>query len=650
MILTKPLHVVTSWIEKYWYWSWLLVWVISFAVSVITYVIYGYEPAGGVCYLGNNTGLFGELIQFLPRAIVFLFISFFYGRLYVFLRRPDKIRTGYSDNSAGESSYSKMKHSWMRTSRRRLPFMGNRETKTVVLDANGHRIGIDGTGSKLSKHSNGSKTSVASVPKPLPPPLVAAKPATKSQRSAKPADDIPPWERVELPVFQVDGQKYGGSAGNGREASWADWRFSNRRAKPTSSLPSSNTAINTPATSPNKPSFDQLAPPKPITPTNSTFDGKPLASPTATTFSSSSSPLRTVNELRAQANYESDQSGFSNTTTAVDGGSDAPSRRSSEASGSSSPTCNEVARPQPAMVRDGPSPLDGFDPEERRPSLPNIGSEPVMSPWRRPSCHPTLVLSSSAANPAPGGPALWRDKIAPSSEIDLEKGFIIVEDDRDEPTPAAAASVEDEDDDDDEWDLKRFLANEPVPASDDPFTVTQKSENVEYVPESMASYLNRKTALLMLWFPLGYVVLFSVSLIHIIYDFAGSPPEELRAISRWMIFGQGLLDALIYGVVEWHTKRVVRKRVRKGTFSPRTSHTGGSNVGSNLRAFSNPFRATNQSQGKSAGVKSAPNDASPPSQIATRNRSPQVSFVDPESSIMQRLDVRKGGVPTLDEY
>lgn len=666
MILTKPLHIVTSWIEKYWYWSWLAVWVISFGVSVITYVIYGYEPAGGVCYLGNNTGIFGELIQFIPRAVVFLFISFFYGRLYVFLRRPDKIRSGFSDNSAGESSYSRLKGSWMRNSRRRLPFIGNRETKTVIIDAKGARVGIDTTESRISQHPNGSKTSVASIPKPKPPPLVAANPMTKSQRSAKaaPADDIPPWERIELPLFQVDGQKYGGSAPNSRESTWAEWRFSNRRPKPTIPLPSAATAVNTPSaspltsplTAPNKPSFDKtLTIPKSIASTIS--EGK--LSPTATTFSSSSSPLRAVHDFRVQSNYDSDHTGFSNTTTAVEGGSH--SRSSSQASGSSVPG-SQVTRPQPAMTRDGPWPLDNLDLDERRPSLPNIASDAVVTARRRrPSLLPptlsALAASAVAGLTQPPG-RLARAETVPSSGADLEKGFIVLEEEDDHATKPAAAALadadadaDDDDDDDDEWDLKRFLANEPVPEGDDRFAVTQPSENHEYVAESMASYLNRKTALLMLWFPLGYVVLFSVSLVHIIYDFAGSPPEELRAISRWMIFGQGLLDGIIYGIVEWHTKRVVRKRVRKGTFSPRTSHTGGSGMGSHLRAFSNPFRQYHHSHNeKKSGVMSTASGTVPPSQVASRNRSPQVSFVDPESSIMQRLDVRKGGVPTLDEY
>ena len=128
----------------------------------------------------------------------------------------------------------------------------------------------------------------------------------------------------------------------------------------------------------------------------------------------------------------------------------------------------------------------------------------------------------------------------------------------------------DAEDDDEEFDLMRMLQqSRPSRTRDDRFApsgIDNTGEVVEFVPESMSSYLNRKTALLMLWFPLGvssriwpgdtatdeqYVLLFSVSLIRIIYDFAGNPPTPLRAVSRWFIFAQGILDALIYGLVEW---------------------------------------------------------------------------------------------------
>lgn len=129
-----------------------------------------------------------------------------------------------------------------------------------------------------------------------------------------------------------------------------------------------------------------------------------------------------------------------------------------------------------------------------------------------------------------------------------------------------------------------------------------------------------------------YVVLFSVSTIRIVYDFVGTPPIELRALSRWMMFGQGLLDAFIYGLVEWHTKRVVRKRVRKGTFSPHTSHNGNnSGLGSAIRHLSQMGRTTNPNAARS--------DVGTNAQTASARNptSPTVSFVDPERSILERL-------------
>lgn len=145
-----------------------------------------------------------------------------------------------------------------------------------------------------------------------------------------------------------------------------------------------------------------------------------------------------------------------------------------------------------------------------------------------------------------------------------------------------------------------------------------------------------------------------MSTIRIIYDFVGSPPRSLRAISRWMIFGQGLLNCVIYGVVEWHTKRVVRKRVRKGTFSPHTSagRSGGSRTGRSGGGLGSAIRGLGRRHGHSApGIHSGthpsasfPQTASQgygqtASQIERRAGSPSVSFVDPEMSILQRLEL-----------
>ncbi len=70
----------------------------------------------------------------------------------------------------------------------------------------------------------------------------------------------------------------------------------------------------------------------------------------------------------------------------------------------------------------------------------------------------------------------------------------------------------------------------------------------------------------------SYVVLFSVSLVRLIWDFVNNDePVALTAIARWFVFAQGLVDALIYGFVEWSTKRSVRRKVARGAMSPGAS-------------------------------------------------------------------------------
>ncbi|KAL1407325.1 hypothetical protein Q8F55_006747 [Vanrija albida] len=685
MILTKPLHPLTSWIEKNWYWSWLVVWIISFGVSVLGHFLYGYVPSGGICYYGNNAGLFAELIQFVPRGIVFVCIAFLYGRLYVFLKRPDTIRTGYSDGSG--SSYSRgKKPSFLNShnSRPRHKSFFQRGHRTVLVEDH-------------HAHSAGSVHSHHSGPKPMPPPLQVIQPDPKklsekladldtatptssrpklggkrlSKQQQKELAELPPWERVELPAFQVDGQRYGGAGASALSTSpppqntWADWRGFGGRKRPSTSTTQSSGATKvgsitdkSPFASPTRPAFDT----KSLgTPTSATFLDRPVSPtslpPRASISMASGAPLNMTLPTKVTTNGSgsgSDDTAPSTATTAVDPSlpeivQPANRRRSFEfgQSFSSGVAPDEHQpfgpAPQPFMWSHGdPSPFENGNPiDVRRPSLAvssastevsSVVHAPILT-GRRVSIMPMPVSRSSTPRGSLTADQIIKDLPRPptpkqsalrKNDNDVEKGSM--------------ADDDDDADDDDGMDLADFLKQAPPSRNGhDPFVVTNNSENVEYVAESMASYLNRKTALLMLWFPLGYVLLFSVSLIRIIFDFVGQPPTALRAVSRWMIFGQGLLDAIIYGVVEWHTKRVVRKRVRKGTFSPRTSggHTGGSGIGNALRGLgSGSWRP----QSPTSTQKQADNQTS---SVGRRNVSPTVSFADPERSILQRLDESK---------
>ncbi|ORX33971.1 hypothetical protein BD324DRAFT_637845 [Kockovaella imperatae] len=437
MILIYPLHAITLWLEKRWAWLLLLVWVCSFGLSVMGYEIYGYKPSGGICYY--PTGLFSELMQFIPRAIVFIAISILYARLYVFLRRPDKIRSPYSDSPTG--TYS--------NHRRSSPF------------------GLE----SFKRKSRGLS-------------FLRVKRRSREEEEGQPTaplEEIPPWERVDLPVFQIDGQKYGGPSTN-----FSPTR--GRRKRPRTGLFSS-----TPQTSIPRP-FGSL----------SSDDGP--------------APVDYVSPSEvASPNRESwpDGSPFGQPRIRVE---------------------QDIRRGSAATTSSAPSRL------LETPTVPTARNSVSVRPSISDSAYNDELIT-----PVPTEPKPSLDTQAEEVKSDTE---------------------------DEQLDLMNVLkVTAPPRSQEDPFAPRQ-GESIVFVEESMASYLNRKTSLLMLWFPLGYVMLFSVSLVRIIYDIAGTPPKPLRAVSRWFIFSQGILDAIIYGLVEWHTKRMVRRKVRRDAMSPTTSPSG----------------------------------------------------------------------------
>ena len=46
------------------------VWVFAIAIAMIGQFVFGYFNTGGLCYYGPNAGLYGELIQFIPRYAI----------------------------------------------------------------------------------------------------------------------------------------------------------------------------------------------------------------------------------------------------------------------------------------------------------------------------------------------------------------------------------------------------------------------------------------------------------------------------------------------------------------------------------------------------------------------------------------------------
>lgn len=65
--------------------------------------------------------------------------------------------------------------------------------------------------------------------------------------------------------------------------------------------------------------------------------------------------------------------------------------------------------------------------------------------------------------------------------------------------------------------------------------------------ESAAEYSNRQASLLMLYFPLAYIVVFSVSLVRLIHDMiTSSTSSALTIMSLWFVLSAGLVDVMVY--------------------------------------------------------------------------------------------------------
>ncbi|EIW66507.1 hypothetical protein TREMEDRAFT_34775 [Tremella mesenterica DSM 1558] len=77
---------------------------------------------------------------------------------------------------------------------------------------------------------------------------------------------------------------------------------------------------------------------------------------------------------------------------------------------------------------------------------------------------------------------------------------------------------------------------------------------------SASAYFNRQASLLMLYFPLAYMLVFSMSLVRLVYDMVHKESSPLLGLlSAWMVLSVGLIDALVYGLAEL----IVRKRIRR---------------------------------------------------------------------------------------
>jgi hypothetical protein len=104
-----------------------------------------------------------------------------------------------------------------------------------------------------------------------------------------------------------------------------------------------------------------------------------------------------------------------------------------------------------------------------------------------------------------------------------------------------------DDDQENEQTLQEFFAQHHTPIDELEARAKQNEMDDLGPQDSAASYFNRQASLLMLYFPLAYLIVFAVSLVRLVYDMITNAPNVvLTIISLWFVLSVGLVDAAIY--------------------------------------------------------------------------------------------------------
>ena len=95
--------------------------------------------------------------------------------------------------------------------------------------------------------------------------------------------------------------------------------------------------------------------------------------------------------------------------------------------------------------------------------------------------------------------------------------------------------------------LQEFFAQHQTPIDELEARARHHGDNDISPQDSAASYFNRQASLLMLYFPLAYLIVFAVSLVRLVYDMITNTPNPiLTIVSLWFVLSVGLVDALDY--------------------------------------------------------------------------------------------------------
>jgi len=106
MILVHPLSTFVSSVERHLSWLWPIFWALSLFVNGIAWIFVGFGNAGGYCTFDPAKGgaYFTAIFQFVPRAIVVIVVVVLYTHLFFFLRRVNMFNRATTSQSRQKSS------------------------------------------------------------------------------------------------------------------------------------------------------------------------------------------------------------------------------------------------------------------------------------------------------------------------------------------------------------------------------------------------------------------------------------------------------------------------------------------------------------------------------------------------------------------
>ncbi|KAL7411028.1 hypothetical protein BDY24DRAFT_397460 [Mrakia frigida] len=640
LILIYPLSSWTALVERRWRWSLPLVWILSFVMSAVAWAVQeSWAYNAGLCFY--EPGLFGVIYQFIPRGVVFTTITVLYFRLFIFLRRPDKIRSSTSLQGRGRSTSAGSTGLDSTGSKlRRHTLAAVKSVRgSIGLPDRSHSVGTVGQSSRISEGDEAT-ASTASAPRRkssaggMDMEEVNGGPKDMRKLGSHPGGSsdvdesgIPQWERLELPTFEgagLDGPsttpipsgwtwglKKGGGGVFGGAGEGAGSKGLGGNPTPNLSLlkpplppPPKQPSLKRQSSFalPGSPRLD----PMDLSPRRNSDTPMPDLSHDGWGDRVEDEPTVAHSGARRGSRVSFVDSHFNqlgiSTPIHPRSHSPAPTSEHTLAPSTTVPSTFQFPPSSPATTPfftplssslspfNFPSSLSSSSPPTTHRSSSHADSftlssftQPSSTTHTEPIELSLLKGDPSTTHPDPSHPEVHSSKsntYSSNRRSSEGTGSSRLTKETEQNDRATDQPLEDEDDENMQWSLEKILEMTQPPTKDHG-SGERTWEPREYGSgegtgsgsdganqESMARFMNRKASLLMLSFPLAYVVLFSVSLIRIIYDFTSDTPiPALSAISRWFVFSQGLADALIYGLIEWKVKRSVRRRTRAGHFS-----------------------------------------------------------------------------------